>query len=220
MRDYNQIQFKSPRKVKDHPLVVEDEKKEGSAASTAASTPTPPAATRKQLQSTPGRSTSSVVSTNSMNSSMSAQDALNVRREGAEATIVRLRSALEESSQKDTTAKAALAKSDAVILELRSSVRQLKRQLEKLQQEKEDLERQQRPREGGGQRPCRGSGSGPLEWDFYITRKRKDIASTTYSVRIPEIAYSPAGSNASSSKSSPLRPHTARQVNPRNNAIN
>ena len=162
MRDYNTIKFKSPRKVKDHPLVVEDEKKEGSAASTAPSTPPVPAQRKQQQQqsnhiptsrSPPrngGGGSSSVISGNS-SSVMSAQDALHVRREGAEATIVRLRSALEESSQKDTTAKAALAKSDAVILELRSTVRQLKRQLEKVQQEKEELDQQRehRPRDGG-----------------------------------------------------------------------
>uniref|UniRef100_A0A7S3P5F2 Uncharacterized protein n=1 Tax=Amphora coffeiformis TaxID=265554 RepID=A0A7S3P5F2_9STRA len=159
MRDYNTIKFRSPRKVKDHPLVVEDEKKEGSAASTAASTP--PVSTQRKQQSNnnnaasprspPPGGSSSVISGNS-SSVMSVQDALQVRREGAEATIVRLRSALDESSQKDTTAKAALAKSDAVILELRSSVRQLKRQLEKVQQEKEELDQQrqqQRPRDGG-----------------------------------------------------------------------
>lgn len=92
---------------------------------------------------------------------MSAADALAVRRDGAEATISRLRSALEESSQKDSTAKAALAKSDAVILELRSSVRQLKRQVEKLQQEKDDLQQQQQQqhRDGGGNFSDAGSAS-------------------------------------------------------------
>ena len=154
MRDYNSIKFKSPRKVKDHPLVVEDEKKDGSATGsstvTAQSTPPVPAA-RKQVdrggntqQQQHSRTLSQASATQSTSTaSMSAQDALSLRREGPEATISRLRSALEESSQKDNTAKAALAKSDAVILELRSSVRQLKRQLEKVQQEKDEMERQQ-----------------------------------------------------------------------------
>lgn len=51
--------------------------------------------------------------------------------------ISRLRAALEESNQRDGIAKAALAKSDAVILELRSSIRQLKRSVEQLQQDKD-----------------------------------------------------------------------------------
>lgn len=169
MRDYNSIQFKSPRKVKDHPLVVEDEKKEGSSASTAPSTPPVPAQRKQPVRSSqyssPGRgqgqgqqhqSSSSVASGST--SALSQQDALNLRREGAEATIHRLRSALDESSQKDTTAKAALAKSDAVILELRSSVRQLKRQLEKVQQEKEELEQQQQEQQQQSQQP-RGDGA-------------------------------------------------------------
>lgn len=49
----------------------------------------------------------------------------------------KLRRALEDASARDATAKAALAKSDAVILELRASVRNLKRQLEKMTAEKE-----------------------------------------------------------------------------------
>lgn len=59
-----------------------------------------------------------------------------------EATLRRLRLTLDEAQQRDATAKAALAKSDAVILELRSSVRQLKRQLESLNHEKEDANEQ------------------------------------------------------------------------------
>lgn len=69
-------------------------------------------------------------------SQLSAADALAVRRESAEHTIAKLRNALDDSSQKDTQSKTALAKSDAVILELRSSVRQLKRQLDRVQDEK------------------------------------------------------------------------------------
>lgn len=49
--------------------------------------------------------------------------------------------ALQLSAEKESNAKTALAKSDAVILELRSTVRQLKRQLEKVQLEKEALEK-------------------------------------------------------------------------------
>jgi chromosome segregation ATPase len=51
------------------------------------------------------------------------------------ADVRSLREALEEAQQRDATAKAALAKSDSVILELRSNIRQLKRQLEKLEKE-------------------------------------------------------------------------------------
>jgi chromosome segregation ATPase len=86
---------------------------------------------------------SSMMNTTSMNVSnassqqqLSAADALSVRRDGAETTIVKLRHALDDSSQKDASTKTALAKSDAVILELRSSVRQLKRQLDRVQDEK------------------------------------------------------------------------------------
>lgn len=45
-------------------------------------------------------------------------------------TVQRLREALEDKTAQDAQAKAALAKSDAVILELRSSIRDLKGQLE------------------------------------------------------------------------------------------
>ncbi|CAB9496558.1 BRCT domain protein [Seminavis robusta] len=59
-------------------------------------------------------------------------DALSLKRDGPEATIVQLRQSLEEARLRDAAEKSNLAKSDATILELRSSVRQLKRQLEKL----------------------------------------------------------------------------------------
>lgn len=68
--------------------------------------------------------------------------AVTMKDEGAEATIARLRTALDEATSQDASAKTSLAKSDAIILELRSSVRQLKRQLEKLQQDKEDIEQE------------------------------------------------------------------------------
>ena len=51
--------------------------------------------------------------------------------------VTSLRRALEDANNRDATAKAALAKSDTVILELRGSVRQLKKQIEKLTLEKE-----------------------------------------------------------------------------------
>jgi chromosome segregation ATPase len=152
MRDYNSIQFRSPRKVKDHPLALEDEKKqEATSQASSGTAPSTPSMPSKQLQGEPAWSNKQrmspppaspgVASLSSLHS-MSAQDALAVRRDGAETTIVRLRSALEDSSAKDSTAKAALAKSDAVILELRSSVRQLKRQLDKVQDEREVLEKE------------------------------------------------------------------------------
>lgn len=112
MRDYNTIPFRRPRgttptkelrtePTKAPPILDEDEepKKTDSTSSTAAS------------------------------SSLAAADALAVRREGAEATIARLRKALVESSSREATDKANLAKSDAALVELRSSVRTLKRQL-------------------------------------------------------------------------------------------
>jgi chromosome segregation ATPase len=67
--------------------------------------------------------------------SLNAPDTV-ARRDGSEVVIQRLRDQLDEAVARDTTAKAALAKSDAVILELRSNQRQIKRQLEILQQEK------------------------------------------------------------------------------------
>uniref|UniRef100_A0A7S2Y9Y2 Uncharacterized protein n=1 Tax=Entomoneis paludosa TaxID=265537 RepID=A0A7S2Y9Y2_9STRA len=96
---------------------------------------------------TPLSSSSSVGSHPSLHSqntnhtqSLSASDALSLRREGAEATIVKLRSQLDQAGHSDTSAQSALAKSDAVILELRSSVRQLKRQLERVTDEKQQLQ--------------------------------------------------------------------------------
>lgn len=51
--------------------------------------------------------------------------------------IKTMRRALEEAQNRDVTAKAALAKSDKVILELRSDIKSLKKQIEKLTAEKE-----------------------------------------------------------------------------------
>ena len=70
-------------------------------------------------------------------SPLQAGDALSIRQQGAEATIVKLRSALDEASLQDSSAK-----SDAVILELRSSLRQVKRQLDRVQEEKAALEKE------------------------------------------------------------------------------
>jgi chromosome segregation ATPase len=69
----------------------------------------------------------------STSAALSPTDALNLRREGPEATIFKLRAALEEAKNTAENRHAAIAKSDAVILELRSTVRQLKRQLEVVQ---------------------------------------------------------------------------------------
>jgi chromosome segregation ATPase len=63
---------------------------------------------------------------------------MNNQQVNAEATIQRLREQLNEALARDSTAKAALSKSDAVILDLRSNQRQLKRQLEQLQKEKSE----------------------------------------------------------------------------------
>lgn len=69
-------------------------------------------------------------------------ESVTMKDENTEATIAKLRTALDEATNQDATAKTSLAKSDAIILELRSSVRQLKRQLEKLQQDKEEIEQE------------------------------------------------------------------------------
>ena len=66
------------------------------------------------------------------NHSLAHADALSLKRDGPEATIASLRKELEEAKARDETDKDHLIKSDATILELRSSVRQLKRQLEKV----------------------------------------------------------------------------------------
>jgi hypothetical protein len=72
------------------------------------------------------------------NEQMSPDDALTSSSTVATSgTDEKLRRALQDASSRDATAKAALAKSDAVILELRASVRDLKRQLEKMTAEKE-----------------------------------------------------------------------------------
>ena len=83
--------------------------------------------------------TASSPSSQSSSQLLSAADALAVRRNGAEMTIQRLRMTLEETTRQDATSRAALAKSDAMILELRSSIRQMKRQVEKLQDEKRSV---------------------------------------------------------------------------------
>jgi chromosome segregation ATPase len=77
----------------------------------------------------------------SSSTGMNAADGLQLMREGPEATVQKLRAGLHEMEQRDATAKSALAKCDAVILELRSSIRTLKRQCENLEAEKAALER-------------------------------------------------------------------------------
>mmetsp|Transcript_15404 Transcript_15404/g.38255 ORF Transcript_15404/g.38255 Transcript_15404/m.38255 type:complete len:902 (-) Transcript_15404:1053-3758(-) len=71
--------------------------------------------------------------------SLNASDALSIRRDGPEVTVHRLREQLDEANMRDETAKAALAKSDAIILELRSQQKQIRKQLEVLQQEKAEF---------------------------------------------------------------------------------
>ena len=78
----------------------------------------------------------------SPSSSLNASDALALRKEGPEPTIHKLRAELDQTTARDSQAKAALAKSDAVILELRSSIRQVKRQLEHQQQETQEWKEQ------------------------------------------------------------------------------
>ena len=144
MRDYNKIQFRSPtrkpnnntkQRVVEHPLATP--------ATTV--TPYPDEKRASEASIAPASTTSTAATTNTFgehrepspqHSGMTAADALLVRRDGAEATISRLRGELQETASKDASSKTALAKSDAVILELRSSIRQPKRRLEKVQQEK------------------------------------------------------------------------------------
>ena len=77
--------------------------------------------------------TASNASTSTVAVSMSTDE----NQQSPSQEISQLRSALQESHQRDATSKAALAKSDAVILELRSSIRQLKRSVEQLQHDKD-----------------------------------------------------------------------------------
>lgn len=133
MRDYAQYSSRIPapsssikrgssttatttRHVASHPLSSSADKRERESTSTASSSTS---SRQPQHSSTP-----------SGGASLNASDALALRQHGAEATINKLRRALDESQAKDATAKSSLAKSDAVILELRSSVRNLKRQIE------------------------------------------------------------------------------------------
>jgi len=60
----------------------------------------------------------------------------------SDATIQRLRDELQEAMSRDASAKATLSKSDAVILDLRSNQRQLKRQLDLLQEERAEIHKE------------------------------------------------------------------------------
>lgn len=80
-------------------------------------------------------STASTNTTASSSAGVTPGDALAVRREGAESVIAKLRSQLTENETVASTKEAAIAKQEAVILELRS-------QLRLSQQEKEQLEEQ------------------------------------------------------------------------------
>lgn len=79
----------------------------------------------------------STASTNTTSSSslVSPGDALAVRREGAESVIAKLRSQLTENETAASTKAAAIAKQEAVILELRSQLRQVQQEKGQLQDE-------------------------------------------------------------------------------------
>lgn len=115
MRDYAQYtsRLQSP-KYKRPPSTSSTDKPERESISTASSS-----STNRQIAPQHGNG-----------GSLNPSDALSMRQHGPEATIQKLRQALDESKAKDATAKSSLAKSDAIILELRSSIRQLKRQIE------------------------------------------------------------------------------------------
>lgn len=126
------------------PPVVDNREKDsnsptGSSASTPRSQPPPSnnnnTGQQQQQQQIPQQQLSKMSAygdTNSDNRMMM------MNSNNAEATIQRLKEQLNEALTRDTTAKAALTKSDAVILDLRSNQRQLKRQLEQLQKEKSE----------------------------------------------------------------------------------
>ncbi len=61
---------------------------------------------------------------------------------GIDATIQKLREELKEAMSRDASSKAALSKSDALILDLRSNQRQLKRQLDLLQEERAEMNKE------------------------------------------------------------------------------
>mmetsp|Transcript_12487 Transcript_12487/g.18327 ORF Transcript_12487/g.18327 Transcript_12487/m.18327 type:complete len:831 (-) Transcript_12487:2564-5056(-) len=76
-------------------------------------------------------------STENVSAPISPTDSSHTTAQNLEATISELQKALEETNQREITAQSALAKSHAVVLELRSNIRQLKRQVEEVQKEKE-----------------------------------------------------------------------------------
>eukprot|EP00531_Pseudo-nitzschia_arenysensis_P001103 CAMPEP_0116156582 /NCGR_PEP_ID=MMETSP0329-20121206/22907_1 /TAXON_ID=697910 /ORGANISM="Pseudo-nitzschia arenysensis, Strain B593" /LENGTH=903 /DNA_ID=CAMNT_0003653671 /DNA_START=295 /DNA_END=3006 /DNA_ORIENTATION=+ len=61
---------------------------------------------------------------------------------GIDAAIRQLREELKEAMSRDASSKAALSKSDALILDLRSNQRQLKRQLDLLQEERAEMNKE------------------------------------------------------------------------------
>ena len=61
---------------------------------------------------------------------------------GTDATIRQLREDLQAAMSRDASAKATLSKSDAIILDLRSGQRQLKRQLDLLQEERNEMNKE------------------------------------------------------------------------------
>lgn len=102
--------------------------------------PTPmPSRQRQQQQqqhvmSSPRSSHSASTATNNTgNNNLSPNDALLLRREGPEAAITKLRHQLETATAEAQSSRSAASKSEAVILELRSTVRQLKRQVDAVQ---------------------------------------------------------------------------------------
>lgn len=139
MRDYNSIPFKLPRRSgkSEQPLLPRDDGN-GKASSTVSQN------SGSTQESTPEKELFSATPVAAERGPLEPRRNLN-----PEASISKLRNALEESSVSGFPVEepthrargvAAPPKSDAVILELRSSVRQLRRQLDKLQEEKGRLE--------------------------------------------------------------------------------
>ena len=127
------------KKADDHHPSVPSSSSATAASSYTSTAPSTPSTTATAHEATasqqapphsPPRTSTMTTTTTTTSANLSPTDALSMRREGAEATIARLRQALDESTSSESQTKSALAKSEAVVLELKSTVRQMKRQME------------------------------------------------------------------------------------------
>jgi len=155
MRDYNQIQFRSPRtrstnipqksSVEKNPLSTPIPLKTNRVSRIPKSTKDSPPHHKNTPDSTQrpnggprqlsASSTSTATTSETEKSAdLNHSDALALRREGPQAVVGRLRLALDQAVARESAAKSAQAQADATILELRSSLRQLKRSNENASQ--------------------------------------------------------------------------------------